>query len=178
MLFAATVACEAANVDAVSDRALSATHVAENTTGAEARIAGMATAIDGDGLEIDGRRIRLFGIDAFESGQYCKRANRTRWRCGQYATVHLDLLIRDKKVECDVKAHDQYDRAVAVCKVGDVDLSAEQARKGWALAYRRFSVDYVDEEEAARKAGEGGWTGTFERPWEWRARTRAQGGGR
>jgi endonuclease YncB( thermonuclease family) len=156
--FAITLACSAPSGDAADER----------------RITGKATVVDGDGLEIDGREIRLFGIDAFEVGQYCKRSDGSRWRCGQYGTVHLDLFVRDKEVVCLVKTTDQYERSVAVCKVGDVDVAAEQARKGWALAYRRFSKDYVDEEEAARAAKEGGWAGTFEDPWAWRARSRTR----
>lgn len=176
-LIAAACACDAAGFGAPTGNDAGAKPRAVDLAGdgrAPTRISGAATAIDGDGLEIDGRRIRLFAVDAFESSQYCKRSNRTRWRCGQYATVHLDLLVRDKQVVCDVKDRDQYDRAVAVCRVGDIDLGAEQVRKGWALAYRRFSNDYVDEEDDARKNGEGGWAGTFERPWDWRARTRTQ----
>jgi endonuclease YncB( thermonuclease family) len=34
-------------------------------------LAGQASVIDGDTLEIHGTRIRLYGIDALESGQAC-----------------------------------------------------------------------------------------------------------
>jgi hypothetical protein len=40
---------------------------------------------------------------------------------------------------------------------------------GWALAYRRYSRDYVDAENEARKANRGMWRGTFVKPWDWRA---------
>jgi endonuclease YncB( thermonuclease family) len=36
------------------------------------------------------------------------------------------------------------------------------------LAYRRFSLDYVDEEAEARAARRGIWAGGFVKPWEWR----------
>ena len=45
-------------------------------------------------------------------------------------------------------------------------------RQGWALAYRRYSKDYVDEEAAARQARVGMWRGEFVPPWEWRKGTR------
>ncbi|HZA65683.1 MAG TPA: hypothetical protein VE592_01970 [Geminicoccaceae bacterium] len=40
--------------------------------------------------------------------------------------------------------------------------------QGLALAYRRYSRDYVAAEDEARVAGRGMWAGTFEPPWDWR----------
>ena len=40
--------------------------------------------------------------------------------------------------------------------------------QGWALAYRKYSMDYVGDEDAARAAGKGLWRGKFIPPWEWR----------
>jgi hypothetical protein len=45
----------------------------------------------------------------------------------------------------------------------------EGGSAGWALAYRRYSMDYVAAEDEARKAKRGMWRGTFVKPWEWRA---------
>jgi endonuclease YncB( thermonuclease family) len=39
---------------------------------------------------------------------------------------------------------------------------------GWALAYRRYSTDYVGTEDKAREAKRGMWKGKFVPPWEWR----------
>lgn len=140
------------------------------TAAGGATIVGKATVVDGDGLEIDGRKIRLFGIDAFESGQYCKRKDKTRWRCGQYATVALDRLAGGRTASCRVVNEDRYGRAVAVCKVDGTDLARAQVAEGWALAYRRYSKDYVSDEDRAESAGRGAWAGTFEQPSAWRAR--------
>lgn len=35
---------------------------------------------------------------------------------------------------------------------------------GWGLAYRQYSEDYVDVEDAARSAGRGAWGSEFEAP--------------
>jgi endonuclease YncB( thermonuclease family) len=137
-------------------------------------IAGLATVTDGDGLEIDGERIRLYGIDAPEVEQYCTRKDGTRWHCGQYSTVALDRLVAGKKVICDVRTLDSYARWVAVCKVGKVDLGQYQVSEGWAVAYRRYSKAYVDDENAARRKDRGMWAGKFEMPWDWRSGTRGR----
>jgi len=43
---------------------------------------------------------------------------------------------------------------------------------GWAVAYRRYSVDYVADEEAARRGHINIWSGDFDMPWDWRAQRR------
>jgi len=129
---------------------------------------------DGDGVEIDGEKIRLYGIDAPEVGQYCTREDTTRWHCGQYATVELDRLIAGKPVVCDPRTLDSYGRWIAVCKTGDIDLGGHMVAQGWAVAYRRYSKDYVDLESAARGAKRGIWAGKFQMPWEWRAAMRGR----
>ena|SRR5215210_3176218 len=52
-------------------------------------IAGVASLIDGDTIEIHGQRIRLSGIDAPEGSQFCVRPNGERWRCGQQSSFAL-----------------------------------------------------------------------------------------
>jgi endonuclease YncB( thermonuclease family) len=133
-------------------------------------ITGRATVVDGDGLEIGGQKIRLFGVDAPEIDQYCSRADGTRWRCGQYATVELDRTIAGREVACEVRDKDRYDRLVAVCRVTGADLAESQVRSGFAVAYRKYSRDYADEEDEARVAKRGVWSGRFDMPWDWRSR--------
>ncbi len=133
-------------------------------------IAGVVTVIDGDTLDVAGKRVRMFGIDAPETGQLCRRPGGSGWPCGQHATVALDRLAGGKKAVCRVQTIDSYERAVAVCKVGGKDLGAELVRAGWAVAYRRYSDRYAGDEEAARRAGIGIWGGDFDPPWDWRHR--------
>ncbi len=42
------------------------------------------------------------------------------------------------------------------------------ASEGLALAYRRYSLDYIDEEAEAQAARHGIWGSEFVKPWEWR----------
>lgn len=138
---------------------------------AYADMVGEARIIDGDTVEIDGERIRLHGIDAPESRQMCKVVGE-EWRCGESATLALIDETTGQSVTCRGKKRDRYGRLIAVCYAGSDDLNAWMVREGWAVAYRRYSKDYVDEEAAARAASRGVWRGEFELPWKWRQTTR------
>jgi endonuclease YncB( thermonuclease family) len=131
-------------------------------------IVGVATVRDGDSIEVHGQTIRLFGVDVPEDRQLCTRDG-TDWRCGQAAAHALAQYIGRRTVTCRPRDRDRYHRTVAVCSVGDQDIGAWLVREGWGLAYRRYSRDYVADEEAARAAKRGIWSTTFVPPWEWRA---------
>jgi hypothetical protein len=74
-------------------------------------LAGRASVIDGDTLEIHGTRIRLWGIDAPESDQLCRSEESERYRCGQKAANDLDAFIDRRPVGCVEVDRDQYGRA-------------------------------------------------------------------
>lgn len=132
-----------------------------------ADLAGQASVIDGDTIEIHGQRIRLHGIDAPESAQKCLRGSE-RWPCGRRAAFALADRVANNTVRCDQRDIDRYGRIIATCSVGADDLNAWLVRNGWALAYQRYSKDYVAEERAARQARSGIWAGSFVPPWDWR----------
>jgi endonuclease YncB( thermonuclease family) len=92
------------------------------------------------------------------------------WRCGDAAEKRLRSLAEGRRIECHQKDRDRYGRVVAVCLAAGRDLNAEMVRSGLALAYRQFGLDYVAQEEEARRAKRGMWAGEFEPPWEWRRR--------
>ena len=85
---------------------------------------------------------------------------------GKRAALALSDLISRQTVFCQQRGTDRYGRAVAVCSVGGQDLGAWMVLRGHALAYRKYSHDYV----AAAAAHEGIWAGEFQAPWEWRRR--------
>ena len=148
--------------------ALSATSTAP---AAAESLAGQASVIDGDTVEIHGQRIRLFGIDAVESRQRCSRGGK-QWNCGKDSAFALADRIGRSAIDCRGVERDRYDRLVAVCFKGSEDLNRWMVEQGWAVAYRRYSMDYVKAEEAAKAAGRGLWSGSFEMPWDWRLQNR------
>lgn len=131
-------------------------------------LAGRARVIDGDTVEVQGQRIRLHGIDAPESAQECATATGRSYRCGQAAADALARTVRGASVACAVRGTDRYGRRIAVCYLDGTDLNAWMVSAGHALAYRRYSMDYVPQERRARTNGLGMWQGSFEAPWDWR----------
>ncbi|HSA79726.1 MAG TPA: thermonuclease family protein [Geminicoccaceae bacterium] len=126
--------------------------------------------LDGDTLEVEGQRLRLFGIDAFELGQTCLDSHGRPWRCGAAAKAALAELVDDQAIACTV-VDDTADDYVARCKVRHgVDLGGYMVRAGLALADRKAGEAYLPEEAEAKAAAAGVWGGVFNPPWEWRGR--------
>ena len=137
------------------------------STVAYADMTGTASVVDGDTIEVHDQAIRLHGIDAPESRQTCTAEGKP-WRCGQKAALALADKIGRRPVTCRERDRDRYERVVAVCSVGEIELNGWLVREGWAMAYRKYSLDYVPAENAARAEKRGIWKGEFDPPWEWR----------
>lgn len=131
-------------------------------------LVGQASVIDGDTIEIHGTRIRMAGIDAPESRQFCTNAVGDEYRCGKAAAFALADQIGRAIVTCEGSERDRYKRLVATCFVSGADLNAWMIEQGLAVAYRKYSKFYVPQEEAAKAAHTGIWQGAFEMPWNWR----------
>ncbi len=132
-------------------------------------ISGTAKVLDGDTIVVAGERVRLHGIDAPELDQTFVWRGR-EIACGTMSLAALEALVAGVTVRCEVVKRDSYGRLVAkVYSSNGVDIGRRLVAAGWAIAYRRYSKDYVDAETAARKARRGMWRGSFEKPWVWRA---------
>jgi endonuclease YncB( thermonuclease family) len=132
-------------------------------------LTGPAKVIDGDTIVVAEQLVRLHGIDAPELDQ-------TFWwrgqqiACGTMSLAALEALIAGVKIRCEIVERDRHGRLVAkVFSPNGVDIGRRLVSAGWALAYRRYSTDYVAAEDEARKARRGMWRGTFVKPWDWRA---------
>lgn len=135
----------------------------------------MVRIIDGDTIEIDGRRMRIFGIDAPETHQSCQDINQKDYQCGVSAKETLRDIVgltefsgTVPSIDCTGIDKDRYGRWVSVCFINQVNIGREMVRRGAAVAYRQYSMEYVTDEEIAKTAKIGVWQGTFDLPWVWR----------
>lgn len=131
---------------------------------AVAGVDGAVRVIDGDTLDVGGIRVRLHGIDAPEIGQTCKTADGESWDCGTWVSREVRARYQGRKASCDPVDRDRYGRVVAVCHVSGVDLGQALVRDGMAVAFRKYSKAYVDDEARAKQARLGLHAGTFQRP--------------
>ena len=131
--------------------------------------AGPVEVVDGDTLTVAGQRVRLYGIDAPETGQYCATKHLKPFDCGRLAARALRLFLGGAKVRCKARGQLSDGTPVAQCFAGRNDISAQMTQVGWALADPKTGADYRRAELAALATKEGLFKGKFIPPWEWRA---------
>jgi len=130
------------------------------------KVVGIA---DGDTITVlhnrnDQVKIRLYGIDAPESGQSFGKASKQ----------NLSSMVHGQSVQVEVMDTDRYGRTVARIFVDGEDVNAAQLRSGYAWLYRQYCKDWVCGEwvrlEAeARSSGAGLWVEKDPTPpWQWR----------
>ena len=131
-------------------------------------LSGVPIITDGDTIKIINKRIRLHGIDTPEKKQICIK-NTKEYSCGKEATDALAKKINGSRVVCKVQDRlDRYKRYIGVCFAGEVNLNKWMVRNGYAIAYRRYSKDYIEDEDYAKKNKLGLWAGNFIYPEKWR----------
>ena len=131
-------------------------------------IIGKANVTDGDTIKINDQKIRLFGIDAPETKQFCKEVYlsflifnfKRDYNCGKKSTNALKKKIKDKK--------DRYKRNIGICYLKRQDINSWLVKNGYAIAYRRYSKKYIIDEQYAEDNKLGIWQGTFMEPEKWR----------
>lgn len=115
-------------------------------------VAGPASIIDGDTVEIGGQRIRLSGFDTPERGATCGGMD-----VYGAASRALEDFTSGKSVTCTVIGADRFGRLVATCDAGG-DLGQHMVAGGWGRDWPRFSAGaYAGDEAGARAAGRGLW---------------------
>lgn len=126
-------------------------------------------AVDGDTINLDGDRIRIWGIDAPEFEQTCLDEGLRRYGCGKAARNALQHYLNIGTVYCYGIYRDRYDRKVAQCRVTDHDIGSLMVKSGWALDYPTYSKGhYANDEKYARERKLGIHEGPFVTPEEYR----------
>lgn len=117
------------------------------------------------GLGCRAQRLRLYGVDAFESKQTCRTAKGVVWQCGAVATEQLKELVAHPDFSCSVDTDfvDRHAREFCLCSTGGEDVGAILVSDGLAFAYGR-GEQYLPLEASAKMAQRGAWGGTFVRP--------------
>lgn len=133
-------------------------------------VVGAAHALDGDSLVVNGREMRLKGLDAPEARQMCTVGSK-EVACGRQATVALRRWLTRGPVTCIGNEIDRYQRLLVTCRINGQDIGADLVRNGFALSYGA----YAEEERFAAADNRGLWAGTFERPEAYRRRMRDNG---
>ena len=140
-------------------------------------ILGKAKIIDGDTIKINKKKIRLFGIDAPEKEQICKKIYMSflifnfqkNYKCGEKSALALLKKLKNKEVKCILEdKKDRYKRNIGICYVKNIDINKWLVKNGHALAYSKYSKKYVLDEQYAKKNKLGVWKGTFTEPEKWR----------
>ncbi len=137
--------------------------------GSNDEIAGRAIVVDGDTIDVDGRRVRLEGIDAPELSQTCTKQGGGTWACGRAAANALDDLVRGTGLVCKSEGKDKYGRTLGLCARDGLDLNGEMVRRGLAWAFVKYTKTYVGVEAEARKAHAGIWQADTQTAWDYRS---------
>ena len=69
--------------------------------------------------------------------------------------------INNSEIKCISSSKDRYKRYLATCYKDKTNLNKWMVRNGYAIAYKRYSKDYVRDEEFAKKNKLGLWQGSF-----------------
>lgn len=129
------------------------------------------SVIDGDSLKRDKKRYRLHGIDAPELKQLCWVDDQP-WLCGEASRNYLIAIQGKEGMLCNKIDEDRYLRDIVKCSVqtkdGIKDVGSIMVEEGYALAYRQYSKEYIEEEKKAKAKKKGIWKSKFMYPWEWR----------
>lgn len=124
--------------------------------------------IDGDTLYTDGRKIRLYGIDAPEKAQECLSEEGKEYPCGRISRAYLWKLTKNQEIYCQTIKHDKYQRELATCYSKERNINQAMVRAGHAVAYVQYSKQYLQDELFAKKHRNGMWDGNFITPHKWR----------
>ncbi|MEM9682787.1 MAG: thermonuclease family protein [Pseudomonadota bacterium] len=93
---------------------------------------GKPVLIDGDSIVVDGKPVRLWGIDAPEMDT----------RAGYLAKRYLRTVVEDRSVRCVDEGMRAGTEIMAKCYIGEVDLGEIMVLSGHARDWTQYSQGY------------------------------------
>ena len=138
------------------------------------KISGSIDVIHPHIFRINGRYVKLFGVDAPDNDQICSDINEKSYNCGQEAVSWLREWIDDGIVDCYILKINTNGLDLVTCYWGDYDIAAGLVGSGWGIVNSEESNKYASMEKKARRGSYGLWQGTFYTPEDWRNIKRAQ----
>lgn len=99
-------------------------------------------------VTVNGKDVRLWGIDAPSSGETCTTAAGRIWHCGARVRGQLRALLAEDKPICDART----DGSV-LCRVAGLDIGLLLVKEGLA----KSTGPYDDAQTRARSAKVGIW---------------------
>lgn len=115
---------------------------------ADATIAADIQVIDGGTLVMDGRTVRLWGIEVPPAEQICVTTAGRSWPCGKRVRDQLRSVVQDNEIACQPKTP-----GFELCRIAGLDIGALLVREGLAKA----RDDYQEIEARARSMRVGLW---------------------
>jgi endonuclease YncB( thermonuclease family) len=132
------------------------------------KISGRINVIHAHVFYINGRYIRLYGVDAPDNDQICSDATGASYNCGEEAASWIREWIDKNPVDCYLLKIVPNGQDLATCVWGEYDIGAALIASGWGLAKKSETDIYQPYEAKAQSESSGLWQGTFYSPEDWR----------
>lgn len=127
------------------------------------------SVVTADTLNVQGYKVKLYGVAAPEISQTCADRRGASYNCGQQAALWLSSWLMTNPVTCHVIREYDDGSMVAACSLGQYDIGAALVNAGWAVADPKEGKIYIPYEENAHQKRNGLWQGKFYKPWDWQA---------
>lgn len=131
-------------------------------------IYGTARVVNADTLLIQGKYLKLFGVDAPEANQTCANKQGRSYPCGKEAALWLRNWVSNYEVDCRILKQDSKGNMIGTCALGEYDIGAALINAGWVVVTPDAYNIYGPYEEQAQINRRGLWQGNFYRPSDWR----------
>lgn len=132
-------------------------------------IVGPITVVDGETLEIQNQRVKLWGVDAPDLDQTCHDGQGAAYNCGKESASALSRWLGElQPVQCEPRGNDNAGNIIAICytATGD-DIGGWMVRNGYAIDWPKYSNGFYSvPQNEAQQAKNGIWQHDGAQPWK------------